>query len=215
MHAHHDHVALLLRGDPQNLPIRLAARYDFARRSMHVGASGEHFVKPLPTSGLRELPVVLFVWHGDDDRFESRHDSSTCMTVSSALACSAKEAAYESAWSDEAEKSVGQRMRVKSRLAKTRSGPRRRGTVSTGQGARRRIRSVTDPSISRSKPDRPCVPITMMSAGSSAATCTISDATFPVTTMTSTGTPSLCCSTNCLVCARNCSRSSGVNTIGG
>ena len=39
------------------------------------------------------------------------------MTVSSALACSAKEAAYESAWSDDAEKSVGQRMRVKSRLA--------------------------------------------------------------------------------------------------
>ena len=39
------------------------------------------------------------------------------------------------------------------------------GTVRTGSSALRRIFSVTEPSISRSTPDRPCVPMTMRSAG--------------------------------------------------
>jgi hypothetical protein len=40
------------------------------------------------------------------------------------------------------------------------------GTVRTGHAALRRIFSVTDPSNHRSKPLRPCVPITTRSAGS-------------------------------------------------
>jgi len=88
------------------------------------------------------------------------------------------------------------------------------GTLSTGQGALRNTRSVTEPSSSRSNPVRPRVPRTTRSLRMAFAWATISDAAWPSTTSRSNGTavPS---GTKRDRAARSSSRSSGVRVMGG
>jgi hypothetical protein len=58
-------------------------------------------------------------------------------------------------------------------------------TASTGQGARRITRSVTDPSIRRSYPRRPCVPMTITSASCACANDRMESAAIPWCTTSS------------------------------
>src|SRR5687768_12740670 len=104
--------------------------------------------------------------------------SSTCITHSRAAASPASDCARVIALSDAGEKSTAQSTRLNSALTGATAGARA-GTVSTGHGALRSSFSVTDPSIRRSKPDRPCDPMTSRSAGRSVASRAISAVTLP------------------------------------
>ena len=61
------------------------------------------------------------------------------------------------------EKSTGHRIRRMELASRGTASGARAGTVRTGHAAFRNTFSATDPSMSRSNPDRPCVPITIRS----------------------------------------------------
>lgn len=88
-----------------------------------------------------------------------RSRTSAGNSLASSVAC-------RSAASDEGEKSVATRIRPKLSLSGWTAGwpPAAARMVNTGQWALRRTASATLPSLRRSSPDRPCVPITMRPA---------------------------------------------------
>ena len=70
-------------------------------------------------------------------------------------------------------------MRLKSTVDAGTASVMPRGTVSTGHLALRITFSVTEPRTRCSRPERPCVPMTMRSLGIALARSTISEAGFP------------------------------------
>src|SRR5690606_9520805 len=115
--------------------------------------------------------------------------------------------------SDEGEKSTAQTMALNG--CGTSGAPGAAGgTVSTGQGAFRRTFSATDPRTNRSNPPRPCVPMTIRSAGRPRASSTTFATIGPWTSFVSTAAPPALASTNRRRASEDSCRYSGESSVG-